>query len=230
MCWAHKFSVTRISHWYDKAFIVRIGLWQILYSCCSGEQFFELSRNGEMVFPAVSKSLGRMWDPHLLLLFCCSGWGVRPVQVFIAFEAGRRGLNNYQKYWDNDTCVFAFLQESSPVNLLFRFCLLRCSVSQLIWHQRQEGEKGEEGGCLEIIWGRALITDVKIAWQQAICPPGSALVANLLLQWTSIRRALTLIIMFILLPDIQNMGRWTGSVDHKGCGFNSRLSEEAFQK
>ena len=62
-----------------------------------------------------------------------------------------------------------------------------------IWDRRRRGgeRRGREGGCLEIIWGRALITDVKIAWQQAICPPGSALVANLLLQWTSIRRALT---------------------------------------
>ena len=101
-----------------------------------------------------------------------------------------------------------------------------------IWDRRRRGgeRRGREGGCLEIIWGRALIIDVEIAWQQAICPPGSALVANLLLQWTSIRRALILIIMFILLPDTQKMGRWTGSVDHKGCGFNYRLSEEAFQK
>ena len=37
------------------------------------------------------------------------------------------------------------MNEPSPVNLLFLFYLLRCSVSQLIWHQRQEGEKGEEG-------------------------------------------------------------------------------------
>ena len=28
----------------------------------------------------------------------------------------------------------------------------------------------------------------------------------------------------------QESSHWTGSVDHKGCGFNYRLSEEAFQK